>query len=268
MIDCVFTSVSLLIASIFLGFAFTVRYYLFPYVDVPLAVRYSTFSSGDAVDVVTVRFAATCQSCDSVMLRIDEWNLNKRIKMIENGDEEGYRHGVVDLNPVACGRRVAFKASAVNNAEQLDNVNGQIRTPPCHNRQAHSYRFGFGSCMLWIRDQRLESFFDWLNKQNLDSLILLGDTVYTDAAPAAERRYAGRAYRRLLSLPSFAQLLRHVPLFVMLDDHEIADDYHQGPDTALYHKQVFAIPILRSSSHHSTGSALEKLHCSTESALY
>jgi alkaline phosphatase D len=41
-------------------------------------------------------------------------------------------------------------------------------------------------------------------------------------------------YRQIYAFPSFAPLLPYLPIYHVNDDHDISNDYDQGPDTSLY----------------------------------
>lgn len=73
-----------------------------------------------------------------------------------------------------------------------------------------------------------------LAKQNLNGLLLLGDQVYLDATaglfdPSALYDRFHLPYERLLRAPGLRNILRRVPTYMMLDDHEIEDNWEPGP---------------------------------------
>ena len=68
-------------------------------------------------------------------------------------------------------------------------------------------------------------------------LLLLGDQVYVDATaglfdPTARYDRYELPYERLLRLRGVRQVLRRLPLYAMLDDHEIEDNWEPAPDAA------------------------------------
>ena len=70
-----------------------------------------------------------------------------------------------------------------------------------------------------------------------DAFVFLGDAAYTDVLSVPPLP-VGAFYRRLLANADVARFLRHVPLYAMYDDHEIANDYKLGPDTSLYERRL------------------------------
>jgi hypothetical protein len=68
-------------------------------------------------------------------------------------------------------------------------------------------------------------------------LLLLGDQVYVDATaglfdPTARYDRYELPYERLLRMPAVRQVLRRLPVYAMLDDHEIEDNWEPAPDEA------------------------------------
>lgn len=125
-------------------------------------------------------------------------------------------------------------------------VGGTFRTPAA---KAARIRFAFGSCHLPAvgLDATPEEVEDSLNRwQHLvdnpefEFLLLMGDQIYGDGL--AERwpeltpfeRYA-RRYRQLWAHWPTRQVLRTHPTYMILDDHEVSDDFGTGnlPDDVI-----------------------------------
>jgi hypothetical protein len=81
--------------------------------------------------------------------------------------------------------------------------------------------------------RRIAHFLSGKGAGALQCLVLLGDQVYVDATaglfdPSAEFDRFGLPYERLLRTEPLRQVLRRVPLYAMLDDHEIQDNWEPG----------------------------------------
>lgn len=65
---------------------------------------------------------------------------------------------------------------------------------------------------------------------------MLGDFIYADVpyrhATTPESYFT--QYRQIYSSPSIEDILPNLPFYHVHDDHDIANDYDQGPDTILY----------------------------------
>jgi alkaline phosphatase D len=102
--------------------------------------------------------------------------------------------------------------------------------------QRVSFNFSFGSCFLPGRDGA-GIIFDALDKRrikdNLSFILMIGDQIYADPP-----RYNGlgrgavtlddyrQVYLNNWSNPHFRNLLTNLPAFMMLDDHEVDNDWH------------------------------------------
>ncbi len=67
-------------------------------------------------------------------------------------------------------------------------------------------------------------------------LVLAGDQVYADATaglmdPVAQDDRYELPYEKWLSTPAVREVLKRIPAYMMLDDHEIADNWAEGHDT-------------------------------------
>ena len=70
---------------------------------------------------------------------------------------------------------------------------------------------------------------------NLDLLLLVGDQVYVDATaglfdPTALDDHYRRPYEKLFAVKPLRSLIRQIPTYMMLDDHEIDDNWEPGAD--------------------------------------
>ena len=65
---------------------------------------------------------------------------------------------------------------------------------------------------------------------------MVGDFIYADVphkpAPTPESFFM--QYRQVYASPSFAPIIPHLPIYHVSDDHEICNDYDQGPYNSLY----------------------------------
>lgn len=100
--------------------------------------------------------------------------------------------------------------------------------------------FALGSCRYpgWVFDRdRADATFGRLQKlidkgqMRPDALFLVGDQIYADATAGVfdakdrrERFYD--AYREAWTAPHARQVLSHLPVYMMMDDHEVGDDWH------------------------------------------
>lgn len=78
--------------------------------------------------------------------------------------------------------------------------------------------------------RRLAGFLDRHRPGELKCLLLLGDQVYLDATaglfdPTAQHDRFDLPYERLLGIKPLREVLRRVPAYMMLDDHEIEDNW-------------------------------------------
>jgi len=76
-------------------------------------------------------------------------------------------------------------------------------------------------------------------RQQPEFLILMGDQIYADATAGlfdptdSDDRYV-RPYEKLFSNREVRSVLGRLPVFMMLDDHEIADNWERGEDPLAY----------------------------------
>lgn len=108
------------------------------------------------------------------------------------------------------------------------------RRPP---KSAHDIVFAFASCQYpanFLDRDIAEASYKRLETHDLDGLLLLGDQVYLDATaglfdPSALYDRFHLPYERLLRTCSLREILRRVPTYMMLDDHEIEDNWEPVP---------------------------------------
>jgi phosphodiesterase/alkaline phosphatase D-like protein len=98
------------------------------------------------------------------------------------------------------------------------------------------FKFAFGSCFLPMEETSGE-IFHAIDAQRVEEdlrfIMLLGDQIYADnwqhnginklAITTAEYR---QVYAYTWSRPPFQNLLKNLPAFMMLDDHEVDNDWH------------------------------------------
>ena len=84
-------------------------------------------------------------------------------------------------------------------------------------------RIAFGSCA----NEKEGSTKVWnrLNADNIDALVLLGDTPYIDTTDLATQR---KRYREFSAVPAFASLVSHTPLYATWDDHDFGRNDTDG----------------------------------------
>ena len=103
--------------------------------------------------------------------------------------------------------------------------------------------FAVGSCRFAasrVDRERADAMFDRLSDllsdrgseaQQPSLLLLVGDQIYADATagmfdPKTRRERFNDSYREAWSAPKAREVLRRIPTYMMLDDHEVADNWH------------------------------------------
>jgi phosphodiesterase/alkaline phosphatase D-like protein len=100
--------------------------------------------------------------------------------------------------------------------------------------KAQTFKFAFGSCFLPLRENPGQSFQHMLeNQKSLSFLLMLGDQIYADdnktngldhlALSLSDYR---TVYKTVWSNPHLQKLLARTPAFMILDDHEVDNDWH------------------------------------------
>jgi phosphodiesterase/alkaline phosphatase D-like protein len=116
-----------------------------------------------------------------------------------------------------------------------------FRTFPAREAQAESFAFAFGSC--FIPELHTDEIFNDLVSAEGESdarfFLMIGDNVYVDnyidrrnqtAAPPAESLLAlyREAYRESWKYPIFRRALMQTPSFMIFDDHEFWNNWHNS----------------------------------------
>ena len=111
---------------------------------------------------------------------------------------------------------------------------GRFKTAP-EPGQPKSFSFTFGSCFLPFRDepglafQRIER----MHGQS-SFMLMIGDQIYADLWKynglkdhiATQKEDYDEVYRHIWSNKYLRRLLKNLPVFMILDDHEVDDDWH------------------------------------------
>lgn len=158
----------------------------------PAAGVYTLEVEPPAGEGTTIRVPASAQAEDDLALR---WRVD--------GLRADTRHAYV-----------------VKNAEGRVLARGRLRTAPAPGIPAR-VRLAVGSCAasedhpIWSR----------MVTQEVQAIVLLGDTPYIDTTDLASAR---AAHRRFLALPSLAGAVREIPLWSTWDDHDYGRDDGDG----------------------------------------
>ncbi|MBU2611758.1 MAG: alkaline phosphatase D family protein, partial [Chloroflexi bacterium] len=120
------------------------------------------------------------------------------------------------------------------NSKPLPKADGQFRTFP-RPGQPRAFNFAFGSCFRPKGENSGAAFRALESRRQEDELrfiLLLGDQVYADAweyngisKVAANLTDYRNVYTHVWSNPHFRALLKNLPAFMTLDDHEVDDDW-------------------------------------------
>ncbi|MEM7194740.1 MAG: alkaline phosphatase D family protein [Pseudomonadota bacterium] len=121
---------------------------------------------------------------------------------------------------------------------------GIVHRPVTYDRNERSavFRLAVASCLypggLGDQNKPVAAFRQMSNRSNEerpDKLILLGDQIYADATaglfdPSSRNDRYFHRYIRFLEQPEVKHIFRKIPTYMMLDDHEIVNDWE--PDQA------------------------------------
>lgn len=161
--------------------------------------------------------------------------------------------GVVTIDKLSPAKKYFFALTLDPKRKPRKSEFQSFNTFPAPGR-AMSFRFAFGSCYLPIREPSGSAFKHILeNQDDLAFVLMLGDQIYADQFKsngigriASNLEDFRRVYQKTWSNPHHRQLLARTPAFMILDDHEIDNDWHwndralQIPDiawlTRLYRK--------------------------------
>jgi alkaline phosphatase D len=121
-------------------------------------------------------------------------------------------------------------------------VSGRFRTGSANDQQERSY--AVGSCRYLLRffggsffDERGDKSFSSIlnqiehktNPQQIDALVMVGDQIYADdlnfVAPDTTIDQYLERYREAFTQPYLRKLMGRVPTYMVLDDHEIEDNW-------------------------------------------
>ncbi|MGB1465025.1 MAG: alkaline phosphatase D family protein [Alcanivorax nanhaiticus] len=201
-----------------------------------------------------------------------EWSDTLRFRL--NGNFDG--SGVVVLNGLQAGTRYQIQAGWISSEEldtPLDWQHIEIGQLVTDQPDAAETRFLFGSCCYRfvgldgkIQDDRADKIFaemSALSQQvNPDFVLFGGDQVYADSmhslGAAESREDFFSLYRESFSQPHLARLLRETSNYMILDDHEIENNWPARADaarwTSKYPAAIKAYQIYQAS--HSPASPL------------
>ena len=84
-------------------------------------------------------------------------------------------------------------------------------------------KIAFGSCAN--EKEGSSKVWNRMNADNIDALVLLGDTPYIDTTDLAIQR---KRYREFAEVPAFADLVSHTPVYSIWDDHDFGRNDTDG----------------------------------------
>ncbi|MFN3200244.1 MAG: alkaline phosphatase D family protein [Bradymonadia bacterium] len=181
--------------------------------------------------------------------------------------------GVVDMTDLTAHTRYAYQVGVVYHSGEPDDVEAarinwdllpihHVRTSPPSD---HPISFVFGSCRYMLSilgghfgddrgDKAFGSILDQIHDgQITDLLLMVGDQIYADdLGPVApdETLEAFRArYRAAFTEHHLRSLMGQVPTYMILDDHEIDDDWSQ--DRVLNNAETRSLFIAATQSYES-----------------
>ena len=155
----------------------------------------------------------------------------KLIGKAQLGRSNGFA-GVVAANELKPARKYHF-ALTLDSKSPHKTAYQSFTTFPSPGKAAN-FRFAFGSCFLPMRDEPGLAFKHILeNESDLAFMLMLGDQIYADVG---ENNGLGHV---AVNLPEYREIYRHVwsnkylrkllgrtPAFMILDDHEVDNDWH------------------------------------------
>lgn len=193
-----------------------------------------------------------------------EWSAPRRFRL--NGNFDG--SGVVVLSDLQPGTRYQFQAGWVSNEDdsELDWQQIPHGTFVTNQPDASQTRFLFGSCCYRfvgfdgkIQDDRADKIFAEMStlasSEQPDFVLFGGDQVYADSmhglGAAESREDFFSLYRESFSQPHLARLLRETSSYMILDDHEIENNWPARADasrwTSKYPSAIKAYQIYQAS---------------------
>lgn len=201
-----------------------------------------------------------------------DWSPARRFRL--NGNFDGT--GVVVLQGLHPGVRYELQAGWVSSEDELPLNWENIATGGffTHQPDAEQTRFLFGSCCYRfvgldgkIQDDRADKIFAEMNAladtQRPDFVLFGGDQVYADSmhglGAAENHQDFYSLYRESFSQPHLARLLRETSSYMILDDHEIENNWPAKADadrwTSKYPAAIKAYQIFQAS--HSPAAPLD-----------
>lgn len=200
-------------------------------------------------------------------------------------DKQHDMSGVVVLKGLQADTRYEYQAgwlTTVDPCETVDTVNElALRWPEpvytfktCSNNKHLPRSYILGSCRylhmtlgIPFFPERGDRIFAAINtliqhsKTPVDGILMLGDQVYVDdlniVAPDREYQDILHKYQTAFSQPHIRQLMAHVPTYMILDDHEIEDNWPakaSSSDQSLFNNAIRAYELYQCS--HSPAHAL------------
>lgn len=135
----------------------------------------------------------------------------------------------------------AGAAKSIGNFEWLSNKSWALRTSTTNAKAARSYIVGscryllrlFGGALLDDRgDKVFRSVLQQINnKRRVDALLMIGDQIYADdlnwVSPDTRLDQFLERYRTVFGQEYIRELMSQVPTYMILDDHEIEDNWPQ-----------------------------------------
>lgn len=140
--------------------------------------------------------------------------------------------GVVEATGLVPGSAYRFEVLRTATATQAERrlATGSFTTRPA--QAPTQIRLAFGSCVgLRTLDSSPKAILPTLAQQSRDALLLLGDQLYAGPVgggrltAASVGRQFDRMYSRQWAQPYFRECLRRGATYMMLDDHDVADDW-------------------------------------------
>lgn len=153
------------------------------------------------------------------------------------------RTALVDLDGLAAGSVHDYALVMARGLRQFVLAPGRFRTP---GRQQPGASFAFGSCHLPIltgtpdqpseeATRSLELWQRLADRRDFEALLLIGDQIYGDEI---DTKWADtddwftlyvRRYRQLWAYRPVREVLRTTPTYMILDDHDVKDDFGVVP---------------------------------------
>ncbi|MCG8394280.1 MAG: alkaline phosphatase family protein [Pseudomonadales bacterium] len=176
-----------------------------------------------------------------------DWSAARRFRL--NGNFDG--SGVVVINALTAGGHYEYQAGWVESEEEmpLDWNTVPVGRFVTDDPAADHTRFLFGSCCYRfvgldgvVEDDRADKIFAEMSRHagqhQPDFVLFGGDQVYADSmyklGPATTFREFDSLYRESFSQPHLARLLRETSTYMILDDHEIENNWPSGADAELW----------------------------------